>query len=124
MAIEAFEDGDERLCFQATRLDSDEAWIYQLSEARPVPPSWIGTPSAGAVLPGDALVTVMAYDPEIEKPPCVSFAPGEVVTLTSLRGFLDRVAEHLDDLRWGGGGGGGVGWAAAPTPPTTPPRRA
>ncbi|WP_037306627.1 hypothetical protein [Amycolatopsis orientalis] len=99
MAIEVFEDGDELLCVQATRLDSDEAWIYQLSEARPAPSSWGGTSSAGAVLPGDALVTVTAYDPDVEKPPCVSFETGEVVTLTSLRRFLDRVTEHLADLR-------------------------
>ncbi|MGW4832098.1 hypothetical protein ACWEOG_31235 [Amycolatopsis japonica] len=93
MAIEVFEDGDETLCFQATRLDGDEAWVYELSEVRPAPTSW-----AGAGLPGDALVTVMAYDPEVEKPPCVYFAPDEVVTLSSLRVFLDRVTEHLDKV--------------------------
>ncbi|MFK0245045.1 hypothetical protein ACIQUM_10125 [Amycolatopsis azurea] len=98
MTIEAFEDGDETLCIQATRLDSDEAWVYQLSEARPVPDSWAGTPSADAVLPGDALVTVMAYDPEVEKPPCVYVERELEVTLSSMRVFLDRVAQHLDEV--------------------------
>ncbi|MEV7553507.1 hypothetical protein AB0N89_28170 [Amycolatopsis sp. NPDC089917] len=104
MTIEAFEDGDERLCFQATRLDSDEAWVYQLREARPVPDSWTGTPSADAVLPGEALATVMAYDPEVGSVPCVYVGPGQAVTVTSMRVFLDRVAQHLDEVVSGDSG--------------------
>ncbi|MFI9329263.1 hypothetical protein ACIGZJ_17165 [Kitasatospora sp. NPDC052868] len=97
MASEVWEDEGDYYCFQTAHVESEEAWIFELSEAREVPSAWVGTPHQDAVMPGIVAVTVVAHDPDVEKPPYVRFDPEQTVPFTVLRRFVARVAEALDD---------------------------
>ncbi|MER5932500.1 hypothetical protein [Streptomyces sp. NPDC002054] len=99
MASEIWEDEGEYYCFQAAHVESDEAWVFELSEARQAPASWAGTEHQDAVMPGVVMVAVVAHDPDVEKPPFVRFDPEQPVPFELMKRFVSRVAEMLDVLK-------------------------
>lgn len=98
MASEVWEDESEYYCFQSAHVQSEEAWIFELSEARRAPASWSGTEHEQAVMPGVVMVAVVAHDAEVEKPPFVRFDPQQPVPFALMKRFVARVAEMLDNL--------------------------
>ncbi|MFB6888161.1 hypothetical protein ACFCX4_02460 [Kitasatospora sp. NPDC056327] len=105
MATEVWEDEDELYCFQSTHVDAEGAWVFELSEARRAPASWSGSASEGVVMPGVVMVTVVAHDPEEEKPPYFRFDPGQIVPFDVMKRFVDRVAELMTNGAGPEGGG-------------------
>jgi hypothetical protein len=97
MTSEVWEDEGDHYCFQSARVESDEAWIFELSEARRAPASWAGTPHQDAFMPGVVAVTVVAHDPAVEKPPYVHFDAEQSIPLTVLRRFVSSVTALLDN---------------------------
>ncbi|WP_225800249.1 hypothetical protein [Streptomyces sp. NK15101] len=98
MASEMREDEGEYYCFRSAHVESEEAWVFELSEARPAPASWAGTEHEGAVMPGVVMVAVVAHDAEVEKPPFVRFDPEQPVPFALMKRFVARVAEMPDGL--------------------------
>ncbi|WP_433224654.1 hypothetical protein [Microtetraspora malaysiensis] len=89
-------DGDH-YCLLSTYVKSDEAWYFELSEARPAPTAWRNVSQCGDVLPGITTVTVVAHDPDVEKPPYVFFGGDQEFPFEVLSHFLTRVAKLLKD---------------------------
>lgn len=56
-------------------MDSEEAWVFEVSEARHAPASWAGTERKDALMPGMVTVAVVAQDPEVQAAPFVRFDP-------------------------------------------------
>ncbi|WP_331742753.1 hypothetical protein OG239_42295 (plasmid) [Streptomyces sp. NBC_00868] len=99
MASEVWEDEGEYYCFQSAHVLDEEAWIFELSEARRAPASWAGTEHQDVVMPGVVMVAVVAHDPDVEKPPFVRFDPEQPVPFSLMKRFVERVAEMLDSLK-------------------------
>ncbi|MFG1953578.1 hypothetical protein [Micromonospora sp. NPDC048830] len=83
-------------CAMSTEVVTGEGPItaHELSEARLIPPASAAATASPA--PGPAAVTVVAYDPEEEKPPMVSFDAGEAVPFAVLRHFVALVAATVE----------------------------
>ncbi|MFC7220774.1 hypothetical protein ACFQLX_21825 [Streptomyces polyrhachis] len=86
-----WEDEGDFFCVLSTYVKSDEAWVFELSEARPGPVGWASSGNAQH-LPGRTAVTVMVHDEEVEKPPFVFFDGDQEMPFEMLRRFTEFVA--------------------------------
>ncbi|MFE0381227.1 hypothetical protein ACFW1M_37990 [Streptomyces inhibens] len=97
MALATWEHDDDRYCLQSTYVKGDEAWYFELSEARPAPAVWTASPRHDDFLAGPAAVTVIAHDPAVEKPPYVHFDGAQEIPFDVLKHFTALVATTLAD---------------------------
>ncbi|WP_199551380.1 hypothetical protein [Streptomyces sp. N35] len=75
----------------STCTGTPSAWHFELSEARPAPVDW----PASEHLPGIAAVTVLAFDPDEEKPPSVCFDGEQEVPFEVLCRFTTYLWDAL-----------------------------
>jgi hypothetical protein len=97
MALETWDHDGDRFCMQSTYVEGDEAWYFELSEARPAPAVRTGSTHHDDVLPGLTAVTVIAHDPAVEKPPYVFFDGAQEIPFDVLKHFTALVATALAD---------------------------
>jgi len=88
MPMEAWEHDGDTYCLQATRLG--DGWYFELGEARAAPTTRTDVPRTEDVLPGPVVATVIAYDPDEEKPPSVHFDTDRELPFEALRWFIAR----------------------------------
>lgn len=92
MALETWEHDGDRYCLQSTYVKGDEAWYFELSEARPA--VWTASPRHDGFLAGPAVVTVIAHAPAVEKPPYVHFDGWSGPRLICIAGDFTRYDVH------------------------------
>jgi hypothetical protein len=97
MAMETWEHYGDYYCLQSTYVKSDDAWYFELSEARPALTTWSESPQAGDLLPSPAAVTVVAHNPSLDIPPTVYFASEQQIPFEVLTYFTELVNDALDD---------------------------
>ncbi|WP_329073890.1 hypothetical protein [Streptomyces niveus] len=95
MALETWEHDGDRYCLQSTYVKGDEAWYFELSEARPA--VWTASPRHDGFLAGSAVVTVIAHAPAVEKPPYVHFDGTQEIPFDVLKHFAALVTTTLAD---------------------------
>ncbi|MFI6967201.1 hypothetical protein [Streptomyces sp. NPDC050255] len=95
MALETWEHDGDHYCLQSTYVKGDEAWYFELSEARSAPAVRTASPRHDGFLPGPAAITVIAHDPEVEKPPYVHFDGDQELPFDVLKYFTTAVATTL-----------------------------
>jgi hypothetical protein len=88
---------ESHYCMLSTYVSGDSAWYLELSEARPISVRSAGSRSRDEFAPGSAIVTVVSYDPEVEKPAGVYFGDNPELPFEVLKHFTGLVAQQLEN---------------------------
>jgi hypothetical protein len=82
-------------------LGDEDAWMLELSEAKPAPASWSTIPGAGTHLPGDTFLTAMVPDEDPKREPTLHlYAPeGHEVPYEIMLWFMENVAAEVARCR-------------------------
>jgi hypothetical protein len=86
---------DDHYCMLSTYLSGDDAWYFELSEARSISVRDAGSRLRDEFAPGSAVVTVVSYGPEVEKPADVYFGDNPGLPFEVLKHFTGLVAREL-----------------------------
>jgi hypothetical protein len=87
---------EDRFCMLSTYVSGDDAWYYELSEARSTSIPGDGIRPGDGFAPGPAVVTVVSYDVGVEKPADVYFGANPGLPFEVLRHFTELVAQELE----------------------------
>jgi hypothetical protein len=96
VSLVIWEFDEDHFCMLSTYVSGDDAWYYELSEARPTSKPGNEIRPRDGFAPGPAVVTVVSYDAEVEKPADVYFGANPGLPFEVLRHFTELVAQELE----------------------------